>query len=376
MPQELSQPPKPLAGGLKEINPQYPPPGTIIKIEKGDVFAGAGERPVSEKQAVVLTGPVDPADVRILPDTASLYLPWSWYAHRLTQCFGPMGWSLLPVTDSENNPRAPVAKDDVIYREYILRAEGRFVASAVGECAYRASNRRMTFGDAAEGARSNALSRCCKGLGMASEIYSEGWREEWTRANAVAVWCVGFKGREQLWRRARATPLKGEQSHAHPPCPCAACAGGAPNTARDGKPLIQPPQMIDVPATAKRKGKAVKPEKEAPEKKEDAIQAQGGAREEKGFREAVLVVEDVVVKKGTGKNGKPYTRFGVKGDDGNYYNTFSETLADLARSAKTQGESIYIKAKIGDYNGKPTYDLVELSIAEESPLDDKEEAGG
>lgn len=366
MPQELSQPAKPVAGGaVRSVDPQYPP-GTLIKIEKGDVFAGASEQRLDEKRTAILCAPVDPDDVRILPDTASLYLPWSWYADRLTRTFGPMGWSLLPVTDEQNNPKAIVVRDDVIYREYILRAEGRFVASAVGECAYRPSNKRMTYGDAAEGARSNALSRCCKGLGMAPEIYSEGWREEWIAANAICVIVATYKGREELWRRAKGLPIRGEQGHAHPPCPCAACRSGAPNMARDGKPIIASPKAraIDVPASP------------APAKSEPVAE-RGGATADGKTREAVLKIENVSVKKGTGKNGKPYTRFGVQGDDGNWYNTFSETFADLARSAKAKGESVYVKAKIGDYKGKPTYELEELSIAEETPFDPKgEESDG
>jgi len=158
MANELSVPEEHLPTKAASLDVQYPKAGTLIKIEKGDVFAGAGELKASKAQTEALCAPISPGDVRILPDTASLYLPWSWYAGRLTAAFGPMGWALLPVTDSENNPKGPVARDNVMYREYILRCEGRFVASAVGECAYNPGNKRMTYGDAVEGARSNALS--------------------------------------------------------------------------------------------------------------------------------------------------------------------------------------------------------------------------
>lgn len=236
--QELSVPQE--SGALKrvDLDPSY---GTLIKIQKTDVFAGAGEKRATNAQIAALCGPIETKDVRVLPDTASLYLPWSWYADRLTKAFGPMGWSLLPVTDEQNNPQKPVAKDNVMYREFILRAEGRFIASAVGECSYNPNNARMTYGDAVEGAKSNALSRCCKVLGMASDIYSDGWREEWTKENAVCVVVMGHKGRQTLWRRKTALPLKNEQGHANPPCPCEACAAGVTNMAQDGKPIYNAP---------------------------------------------------------------------------------------------------------------------------------------
>jgi hypothetical protein len=240
MANELMQPPEGQRLPAKRIKID-PTHGTLIKIEKGDIFAGAGDQAVSKKQAEILCAPVDSKDVRILPDTASLYLPWSWYADRLTRCFGPMGWSLLPVTDEQNNPKPPVCKDNVMYREFILRAEGRFIASAMGECGYNPSNARMTYGDAVEGAKSNSLSRCCKVLGMAPEIYSEGWREDWIKENAVCVVVMGFKGRKEYWRRKGGLPLKDEQGHASPPCPCEKCASGAPTNARDGKPIFQRP---------------------------------------------------------------------------------------------------------------------------------------
>lgn len=242
---ELSSVPAPSEdqrGKAIALPQQHPSAGTIISIQKGDIFKGAGEEAVSKDEAKVLCAPVDSRDVRILPDTASLYLPWSWYADRLTRTFGPMGWSLLPVTDQENNPKAPVAKDNVLYREFVLRARGRFVATAIGECGYNPTNARMTYGDAVEGAKSNALSRCCKVLGMAPEIYSEGWREDWIKENAVCVWAMTWKGKQKLWRRKRGLPLKDEQGHANPPCPCEECKGGKPSTALDGKPIIAPPQ--------------------------------------------------------------------------------------------------------------------------------------
>ena len=58
----------------------------------------------------------------------------------------------------------------LITREYALYCQGRFVAQAVGEHTfYTKSN--LAYGKACESAKSNALVRCCKDLGIASELW-------------------------------------------------------------------------------------------------------------------------------------------------------------------------------------------------------------
>lgn len=204
----------------KELPVAYPPgPAPVGIVQRGDAFAGASEKRATEKQTAILCAPVDPKDAKILPDTGSLYLSWDWYANRLTQAFGPMGWSLLPAVDAQNNPIPPYIKGEVAYREFFLKVEGRFVASALGECAYRENNHRMTWGDAVEGARSNALARCCKGLGMASVLFDDEWREKWKAEYAIAV-----NGRNGiLWRKKITAPFRDEKGHAHEICPCVEC---------------------------------------------------------------------------------------------------------------------------------------------------------
>lgn len=333
---ELSQiPAEQQKTGLKKIpiEQTYPPggSGTMISIQKKDVFAGAGEKAVTAKQQKILTDPVDPKDVRILPDTASLYLPWSWFAARLTKAFGPMGWSLTPVTDRENNPIPPVAKDNVMYREFILTADGRFVGSAVGECAYNPTNKRMTYGDAVEGAKSNALSRCCKALGIAPEIYSEGWREDWIQENAICVNAENWDGKiKQLWRRKNALPLKGERGHAKGLCPCAPCKSGAPGMSPDGKPIIDEP-------------------KETP------------PAEWSGVVEKV----NVVVK----QNKSDPERFNVTGNNAKFY-TLDKAVATRAKAAMDSGDHVRIHHKPGKWG----QEITALLVIEQPP--EQSESGG
>lgn len=55
-----------------------------------------------------------------------------------------------------------------ISREYALVCNGRFVSTARGEQAYFDADNLAT---ASEGCKSNALMRCCKDLGIASELW-------------------------------------------------------------------------------------------------------------------------------------------------------------------------------------------------------------
>ncbi|CAH1764277.1 1547_t:CDS:2, partial [Entrophospora sp. SA101] len=108
----------------------------------------------------ILLAPVDPNDVECKPD-GIIYLPEIKYRRILNKAFGPGGWGLAPRGDNSVSPR-------IISREYALVCHGRLVSIARGECEYFDPSGLAT---AAEGAKSNALMRCCKDLGVASELW-------------------------------------------------------------------------------------------------------------------------------------------------------------------------------------------------------------
>jgi hypothetical protein len=53
------------------------------------------------------------------------------------------------------------------------------------------------------GVKSNALMRCCKDLGIASELWDPAFIRKWKAKNAVEVWAtdVRTKQKRRLWRR-------------------------------------------------------------------------------------------------------------------------------------------------------------------------------
>ena len=90
-----------------------------------------------------------------------VYLPEIKYRRILNKAFGPGAWGIIPRSGTFINKKN-------ISREYALFVHGRFVSQARGEQNYFGEESIPT---ASEGAKSNALMRCCKDLGIASELW-------------------------------------------------------------------------------------------------------------------------------------------------------------------------------------------------------------
>jgi hypothetical protein len=91
----------------------------------------------------------------------------------------------------------------LVTREYALFCNGRFVSQATGEHTYYPTRGGMSFGKACESAKSNALMRCCKDLGIASDLWDPQFVTKWKAEYAQEVWCenVRTKERRKLWQR-------------------------------------------------------------------------------------------------------------------------------------------------------------------------------
>ena len=90
----------------------------------------------------------------------------------LNRAFGPGGWGLAPRTES-------LVTSGQISREYGLICHGRLVSIARGEQDYFGGEEKLTT--ALEGCKSNALMRCCKDLGIASELWDPSFIRRWKR---------------------------------------------------------------------------------------------------------------------------------------------------------------------------------------------------
>ncbi|CAJ0547677.1 Ff.00g044310.m01.CDS01 [Fusarium sp. VM40] len=121
---------------------------------------GLGTKPVTVEQNEVLSRPVDPEDVEVKPD-GIVYLPEVKYRRRLNEAFGPMGWGMV-------HRGEVVVGNNIVTREYALIVNGRIVSQSQGVNNFFSAE---GVPDAIEGAKSNALMRCCKDLGIASELW-------------------------------------------------------------------------------------------------------------------------------------------------------------------------------------------------------------
>ncbi|EKG20014.1 Mitochondrial genome maintenance MGM101 [Macrophomina phaseolina MS6] len=140
-------------------------------------FHGLSSERFSDAAAAALLEPIDPEDIEIKPD-GIIYLPEIKYRRILNRAFGPGGWGLAPRGET-------IVTGKTVTREYGLVAGGRLVSIARGEQQYFDHEGIPT---ATEGCKSNALMRCCKDLGVASELWDPRFIREFNRKYAKKVW--------------------------------------------------------------------------------------------------------------------------------------------------------------------------------------------
>ncbi|KAI1443841.1 Mgm101p-domain-containing protein [Annulohypoxylon stygium] len=155
-------------------------------------YHGLGTSTFGPETAQILQARLDPDDIEVKPD-GIIYLPEIKYRRILNAAFGPGGWGLAPRGQL-------MVHEKLVTREYALVVHGRFVAQARGEQQYFTEEGVST---AAEGCKSNALMRCCKDLGIASELWDPRFIRKFMKEHAVQQWVehVATKKKKQIWLR-------------------------------------------------------------------------------------------------------------------------------------------------------------------------------
>ncbi len=172
----------------QSIKKSEKPESTVIPF-----LPSAASKPVTPEQKRVLYADIDRAEILIRPD-GLIYLPWYWYANRLNEAFGQGLWVLVPDGDAQ-------LKGELIVWKFHLIVDNRYMGVAYGECTYQISNRTMSYGDAIEGAKSNALMRLCKGLGMSLCLWDSEFGKEWKKEFAETYQGATRSGSKTLWRK-------------------------------------------------------------------------------------------------------------------------------------------------------------------------------
>ncbi|KAL8748252.1 MAG: hypothetical protein Q9184_007463 [Pyrenodesmia sp. 2 TL-2023] len=155
-------------------------------------FHGLSTEAFSKEAAQALLAPVELEDIEVKPD-GIVYLPEIKYRRILNKAFGPGAWGLAPRGETIVTAKA-------VTREYALVALGRLVSVARGEQDYFSPEGIPT---AVEGCKSNALMRCCKDLGVASELWDPRFIRKFIATQAKEVWVEHqqTQKRRKIWMR-------------------------------------------------------------------------------------------------------------------------------------------------------------------------------
>lgn len=165
-------------------------------------YEGISQVEISDSEREILNSPIDPMDIEIRPD-GIIYLPEIKYRRVLNRVFGQGSWALHP-REMRYVENLETRKNSFVIFRAALFIRGRYAAESTGEMAYHQSNATTTYATALEGAKSNCLMRCCKDLGVASELWDPSFIYEWKAQYAVEVWTKKIgdpKQKKPLWRR-------------------------------------------------------------------------------------------------------------------------------------------------------------------------------
>lgn len=190
-------------------------PSSVTPLATRPLYDGIGEKRFTKEQEAIFLREVKSDDLDILP-TGEVYLSQVQYRRRLNEAFGVGGWGLRDLG-------VPMMKDNQCIQQFALIAEGRFIAKATGHASYYPNNSRMGWGDALEAAKSNALMRCCKDLGIASECWDRRANQAFKKAHCIKVFCK----RKNIWqwRLQEAEPFEDETTDGTTPDSTAAPTG-------------------------------------------------------------------------------------------------------------------------------------------------------
>lgn len=163
---------------------------TTVKDQIFQLIPTVGTIKLTEEEEKILYAPVNPEDVEIRPD-GLIYLPWMEYVTRLRKAFG-MSWGII-------STGKPEPMGVYIMWPFYLLVRGKLMSGpAIGEQKYQPNNPKMTWGDACEGAKSNALMRLCKGLGISLELWQPRFIKDWVSKHAESYELKDAKGKKKL----------------------------------------------------------------------------------------------------------------------------------------------------------------------------------
>jgi len=131
----------------------------------------------TKEQEAILRQPVNPELVEIRYDGA-VYMPGAWYRKILNDAFGPGGWGIV----QEGEPQE---SNGEYYMRALLIAEGRVVARTVAEFIPQQKKVKPGLGTVWESLTTDAITKCCKTLGVAEELWWPAFTRQWQQTYAT-----------------------------------------------------------------------------------------------------------------------------------------------------------------------------------------------
>jgi hypothetical protein len=162
-------------------------------------MTGIGSVRFTAKQAALLLAPARDEEIDVLP-TGEIYGAQVHVRRRLNAAFGPGGWGLRPLGEAR-------VMGNTLTQQWGLVVGRRWVSLAWGEADYHASNSRMSWSTTTESLKSNALTRCCKDIGVLSECWDKRFADAWRERCCVKVYRTNTpkdaarEGERWQWRR-------------------------------------------------------------------------------------------------------------------------------------------------------------------------------
>lgn len=254
-------------------------------------YARASTLELTDGEIDQLMAPFPDGIVDIRPHDGLIYISHIHISNRLNKIFKPGKWSLIC--------RRHWLEGTTMYGEYVMLIRGCFVGESIGGHPYVASNPKTNYSDALEATAGEALRRICgKRLSCGSQVWEPDYARHWVATFAHKKGNSWYKN----------TKLNGHAPAQKPPAP-------EPEAPRDA---------VSDPGRAAQADLAIE--------EEHAAEAMGKAL--KGVQdkqEVAIGVLEALSSKPTSKGG---TNYGVKLDNGQWFNHFDGTTQENCESLK------------------------------------------
>lgn len=152
-----------------------------------------------EKKALIKIFPDEQIEIR--PD-GYIYLPQVHYRIRLNEVIGPGDWGLVI--------KGSYIDGNKLFVVGLMVIRNCYVSESTGEAASTYENQSKAT--VWESAKSDCMTRCCKDLGIGSQVYDPTYIKYWQKQFATVVWCYFEKEKKskRLWRKITADPFYNE----------------------------------------------------------------------------------------------------------------------------------------------------------------------